>query len=296
MTTIRPRRSALYMPGANARALEKAKTLPADVLILDLEDAVAPDAKETARKQVCDAVASGEYGRRELVIRINALETPWGRDDLEAAADAGPDAVLVPKVNEPGDIDSVSQVLTREGPPAKTRLWAMMETPLAMLHAGEIAEASSHPGSRLSCFVMGTNDLAKETGASLGGNRAAMLPWLMTCLAAARAYSLSILDGVYNDFRDGDGFAAECAQGQLCGMDGKTLIHPDQLECANAAFSPSAEAVETARKVIAAFALPENAGKGVITVDGRMVELLHRDMAQKTVAIADAISAVEGNT
>ncbi len=293
MTIIRPRRSALYMPGSNTRALEKAKSLAADVLILDLEDAVAPDAKETARGQVCEAVKAGGYGRRELVIRINSLDTPWGRDDLAAAADVGADAVLLPKVNEAGDIDIVSQILTREGAPEKTRLWAMMETPLAMLNAAEIASAAEHPGSRLSCFVMGTNDLAKETGASQGAGRAAMLPWLMTCLAAARAYGISILDGVYNDFRDADGHAAECAQGLLCGMDGKTLIHPGQIADANQTFSPSADEVAEAKQVISAFELSENAGKGVITVDGRMVELLHRETARRTVAIAEAIAKLE---
>ena len=293
MTTIRPRRSALYMPGSNARALEKAKSLAADVLILDLEDAVAPDAKATARSQVCEAVKTGGYGGRELVIRINTLDTPWGRDDLAAAADVGADAILLPKVGEAGDIDTVSQLLTREGASEQTRLWAMMETPLAMLNAAEIAAAAQHPGSRLTCFVMGTNDLAKETGASLGGGRQAILPWLMTCLAAARAHGIAILDGVYNDFRDADGFATECAQGLLCGMDGKTLIHPGQVAGANRTFSPSADDVETAKKVIAAFELPENAGKGVITVDGRMVELLHRDMARRTVAIAGAIAKLE---
>lgn len=293
MTTIRPRRSALYVPGANARALEKARSLPADVLILDLEDAVAPEAKADARQQVREALKAGGYGRRELVIRINALDTAWGRDDMRAVADVGPDAILLPKVNDADDIDVASQALTNAGAPQTTQLWAMMETPMAMLNAAEIAAEAARPGSRLSCFVMGTNDLARETGASQRGERKAMLPWLMTCLAAARAYGIDILDGVYNDFRDRGGFMTECAQGLLCGMTGKSLIHPDQILGANQTFSPSPDTVETAEKVIAAFELPENAGKGVITVDGRMVELLHRDMALRTVAIAEAIARLE---
>lgn len=291
--TIRPRRSVLYMPGSNARALEKAKTLAADALILDLEDAVAPDAKLEARKQVAEAVKAGGYGRRELVIRINDLKTPWGSDDLAAAIEAQPDAILIPKVSEPQDILKVAERLDAAAAPDSVRLWAMMETPLAMLNARDIAAVAAAPESRLTCFIMGTNDLAKETRAGFGQQRLAMLPWLMTCVAAARAFGLDIVDGVYNDFRNEEGFAAECAQGRLCGFDGKTLIHPGQIAVANETFAPTEAEIAAARKIIAAFELPENASKGAIEIDGRMVELLHCEMARRTVAVADAIAARE---
>ncbi len=290
-TFFRPRRSVLYVPGSNARALEKAKTLAADVLILDLEDAVAPDVKETARDQVMAAVKGGAYGLRELVIRINGLNTSWGAADLEAAIAAGPDAILVPKVSVPADLQRVASIVNAAGAPEALRLWAMMETPLAMLNARVIAETAMNPDTRLSCFVMGTNDLAKETGARLTPGRAAMLPWLMTCVAAARAYGIDIIDGVYNDFADDLGFAAECRQGAELGLDGKTLIHPRQIEACNVAFSPAEAEVDWARKVIAAFDLPENANKGAIQLDGRMVERLHADSGRRLVAIADAIAA-----
>ncbi|MEI2386652.1 CoA ester lyase [Breoghania sp. JC706] len=289
--TFRPRRSVLYMPGSNARALDKARTLAADALIFDLEDAVAPDAKETARTQVGDAVKAGGYGPREVVVRINGLSTPWGEADLKAAAAAAPDAILIPKVSSPEDLARVEDLLRQAGAPEKTALWAMMETPLAMLNAGAIAAAAKGASPRLAVLVMGTNDLAKETGAQLVEGRAPMLPWLMTCLAAARAYGLDIVDGVYNDFNNEDGFAAECGQGVDLGMDGKTLIHPKQIGPCNAAFSASAEEIERARAIIAAFDLPENADKGAIQLDGRMVERLHADIARRTVAIADAIAA-----
>ncbi|MEM7633424.1 MAG: CoA ester lyase [Pseudomonadota bacterium] len=288
--TVRPRRSVLYMPGSNTRALEKAKTLAADTLILDLEDAVAPSAKAEARGFVCDAVRAGGYGKRELVIRINSLTSEWGMDDLSAAIEAGPDAILVPKVSTPFDIATVDKAMADA--PQTVSIWAMMETPLAMLNAREIASATTEH-SRFQCMVMGTNDLAKETGAGLGGDRVAMLPWLMTCVAAARAYGLAIVDGVYNDFRNDEGCATECAQGRLLGMDGKTLIHPGQIAPANAAFAPSPEQVAAANDIIAAFALPENAGLGAINLNGRMVELLHCEIAKKTVAMSEAISALE---
>ncbi len=291
--TVRPRRSVLYMPGSNTRALEKAKSLAADTLILDLEDAVAPSAKADARGFVCDAVKTGGYGKRELVIRINSLASEWGMDDLSAAMQAGPDAVLVPKVSTPFDIATVNKAMANA--PETMSIWAMMETPLAMLNAREIASAATEH-SRFDCMVMGTNDLAKETGASLGGDRAAMLPWLMTCVAAARAYGLAIIDGVYNDFRNDAGCANECAQGRLIGMDGKTLIHPGQIAPANAAFAPSPEQVAAANDIIAAFALPENAGLGAINLNGRMVELLHCEIAKKTVAMSEAISALEATS
>lgn len=286
---FRPRRSILYMPGSNARALEKARSLGADGFIFDLEDAVAPDMKDEARALVVDAVRTGGYGKREVVIRINGLDTPWADADIEAAAAAAPDAILVPKVDTPDTLRQLDARLTDLGAPEKLRLWAMMETPLSMLNAANIASAALDEGARLACFVMGTNDLAKETGAAITADRLPMLAWLSTCVAAARAYRLTILDGVYNNFRDTDGFAAECQHGRSLGMDGKTLIHPSQLEICNQVFAPSADEVAFARQIIAAFALPENADKGAITVDGRMVERLHAQIARHTVAIADAI-------
>src|SRR5262245_24664359 len=286
---IRPRRSVLYMPVSNARALEKAKSLPADALILDLEDAVAPEAKEGARKQVCDAVKAGGYGHRELVVRINALDTPWGAADLAAAAAAAPDAVLLPKPGTGADIDRATQALAEAAAPDKTQLWAMIETPLAILNLAEVAGASRRKGARLACLVMGTNDLVKETRADLSANRRPALYWLSATVTAARAHGLDVLDGVYNNFRDIDGLRRECEHGRRLGFDGKTLIHPDQIVIANEVFAPPADEVAFARKIIAAFDRPENRGKGVITVEGRMVELLHADMARRTVGIAEAI-------
>jgi citrate lyase subunit beta/citryl-CoA lyase len=290
MTTIRPRRSALYMPGSNARALEKAKTLPADALILDLEDSVVPDQKATARDQVCAAVAGGGYGGRELVIRINALDTPWGEADLAAAAAAAPDAILVPKVSSAEALAAVGLRLRKLGAAERTRVWAMIETPLAMAGASRIASAAHDVDTRLSCLVMGTNDLAKDTRARLLPGRAAMLPWLMTALAAARSSGIDILDGVYNTLSDEAGFRRECEQGRDCGFDGKTLIHPGQVAAANEIFAPSAQEVENARAILAAFERPENAHKGAISLDGRMVERLHEDMARRIVALAEAIA------
>jgi citrate lyase subunit beta / citryl-CoA lyase len=284
---IRPRRSVLYMPGSNARALEKAKTIAADVLILDLEDAVAPDAKVAARDQVCAAVAAGGYGRRELIIRVNALDTPWGEADVKAAVTAAPDAILIPKPSTPDDIARAERALACA--PEKTRLWAMIETPLAILNVQALAATAKQPGARLACFVMGTNDLVKETRADLSQSRRPALYWLSATITAARAYGLDVLDGVYNNFRDVDGFRKECMHGRALGFDGKTLIHPDQVAIANEVFAPPEAEVVWARKIIAAFDQPENKGKGVITVEGRMVELLHADMARRTVAIADAI-------
>lgn len=290
--TVRPRRSVLYMPGANERALEKAKTLPADALILDLEDSVAPEGKLAARESVCDAVKGGGYGRRELVIRVNAIETAWGMDDLRAATAAGPDAILVPKVSTPGDIVTVAKVLGAINAPAKVRLWAMMETPSSILNSREIAMLGADPENRLSCLVMGTNDLLKESRARALHNRIAVVPWLAMTIVAARAYGLDILDGVYNDFRDLEGFREECEHGRTLGMDGKTLIHPSQVAPCNEIFSPTVEEVSWARKIIAAFDEPANRHKGVITLEGRMVERLHLVMARRTVSIADAIEAM----
>lgn len=289
---IRPRRSVLYMPASNVRALEKAKSLAADALIFDLEDAVAPDAKETARAQAIAAVNAGGYGRREVAVRVNSLATPWGEADLKAAAGAGADAILIPKVETEEGLEAVRYVLRAAGAPVTQPLWAMLETPIAMLNAPAIAAAAAgdYP---LTVFVMGTNDLSKETRASLAGGRIAMLSWLSGCILAARAYGIEVIDGVFNAIGDDEGFRAELEQGRLLGMDGKTLIHPSQIEPCNAVFSPRAEDVEWARKIIAAFALPENAGKGVLNLDGRMVELLHAEMAKRTVAIADSIADQE---
>jgi citrate lyase subunit beta/citryl-CoA lyase len=287
---IRPRRSLLYMPGSNARAMEKARELPADGVILDLEDAVAPDAKAKARELIIAALKQGGFGRREVIVRINGLDTPWWQDDLAVAA-ANPDAILVPKVSGPEPLREVAKHLVGVRAEARVGIWAMMETPLAMLNARDIAAVARDAGSRLAGFVMGTNDLAKDTRARLLPGRAPMLPWLMTCIAAARAYSIDIVDGVYNELGNAEGFAAECRQARDLGFDGKTLIHPQQIGPCNEAFSPTADEVAWARKIIGAFELPENVSKGVIQVDGRMVERLHADMAQRTVATADAITA-----
>ncbi|MEM8811900.1 MAG: CoA ester lyase [Pseudomonadota bacterium] len=286
---LRPLRSVLYMPGSNARALEKAGTLAVDAVILDLEDAVAPDQKPLARQQVADALRDGGFGHRLTIARVNDFQTPWGAEDLAAIAPAGPDAVLVPKISSADAVRDAAARLadTVSGPPPA--LWVMMETPLAILNAGEIAGAAADADVPLSAFVMGTNDLAKETRAALMPGRAPMVPWLQTCLAAARAYGLAILDGVFNDLGDAAGFEAECRQGVELGMDGKTLIHPRQIEPCNQAFSPDPATVDWARRVVEAFALPENASKGVVQVDGRMVERLHAEMARRTLAIADAI-------
>jgi len=287
--TIHPRRSVLYMPGSNARAMEKARELPADAVIFDLEDAVAPDAKAKARELIVEALKKGGFGSREVLVRINGLDTAWWGDDLAVAA-AGPDAVLVPKVSTPEELRQVAKHLTGVRADAGVRIWVMMETPLAMLNARDIAAAARDRDSRLAGFVMGTNDLAKDTRARIVPGRAPMLPWLMNCVAAARAYGLDILDGVYNDLGNAEGFAAECRQAHELGFDGKTLIHPQQIAPCNAAFSSTEDEVAWARKIIAAFDQPENANKGVIQIDGRMVERLHADMARRTVAIADAIA------
>jgi citrate lyase subunit beta / citryl-CoA lyase len=286
---IRPRRSVLYMPGSNVRALEKAKTLPVDGVIVDLEDSVAPEAKETARKQAADAVKAGGFGGREVFIRINGVDSPWHADDLSAAARAAPDVILVPKVSSPDTLELIGRRLLDMGTDRKTRIWAMIETPLAIFNILSIAAEARDSETRLSGFVMGTNDLAKDTRARLVPGRAPMLPWLSMCVAAARIHGIYILDGVYNEIGNADGFIDECRQGVDLGFDGKTLIHPSQIEPCNTAFSPSPAEVEWARKMIEAFDLPENRGKGVVSIDGRMVERLHADMARRTVAIAEAI-------
>jgi citrate lyase subunit beta/citryl-CoA lyase len=284
------------MPGSNARALEKARELPADGLIFDLEDAVAPEAKAMARGLIKQALQKGGFGDREVLVRINGLDTRWWVDDLHAVADCRPDAVLVPKISTAHQLQDLAARIVDMGTDPHIRVWAMMETPLAMLNVGEIAEAALDSETRLSGFVMGTNDLAKDTRARIVPGRAPMVPWLANCIAAARAFGIEILDGVYNDLGNADGFAAECAQARDLGFDGKTLIHPKQIEACNAAFSPAPEEVAAARKIIAAFDLPENAGKGVIQIEGRMVERLHAEMARRIVEIADMIAARQPGT
>jgi citrate lyase subunit beta/citryl-CoA lyase len=291
--SIRPRRSVLFMPGSNARAIEKARTLPADCVVLDLEDSVAPGGKEAAREQAMSAVADGGFGPREVVVRINGLDTEWWLEDVNAAAKAKPDAILIPKVSSPGHLEDVAERLVDISADRKIRIWAMMETPLAVLNAREIAAAAKDVETRLTCLVLGTNDLAKETRARILPGREPMRLWLMICVAAARAYGLDVIDGVYNDFRDEEGFVRECAEARDMGFDGKSLIHPSQIVASNAAFGPIAEEVAQAKAIIAAFDRPENVGKGVIELDGRMVERLHVDMARRTVAIADAIAERE---
>jgi citrate lyase subunit beta / citryl-CoA lyase len=285
---MRPRRSVLYMPGSNARALEKAKTLPADALILDLEDAVAPDAKELARNQVCEAVTAGGFGPREVVIRINGFATPHGPADFAAALEANPDAILIPKVESAQDLQHARKNAPTD---CKIALWAMIETPLAILSLKEIARAAASAELPLTCFVMGTNDLIKATRAQARADRQPLLAALSLSVAAARAFGISVVDGVFNAIRDEAGFRGECAQGRALGMDGKTLIHPSQIAPCNEAFSPSAEEIAAAKKIVEAFALPENLGKGAISLDGRMVELLHAGIARETLAMAEAIAA-----
>jgi citrate lyase subunit beta / citryl-CoA lyase len=288
--TIRPRRSILYMPGSNARAMEKAKTLPADGVILDLEDAVAPDAKVDARRQVAEAVKAGGFGNREVFIRVNGIDSEWHADDLNAAAHAAPDGIVVPKVSSAEQLEMIGRRLLDMTTDQKTRVWAMIETPIAILNVKDIAAAALDSETRLAGFILGTNDLAKETGAKFVPGRAPMLPWLTTCILAARAYGIVILDGVYNDLSNADGFLRECEQGRDLGFDGKTLIHPNQVGPCNDVFSPGADEIAQAREIIAAFDQPENRGKGVVSLDGRMVERMHADIARKTVAIADAIA------
>jgi len=287
----RPRRSVLYMPGSNTRAIDKARTLPVDGVILDLEDAVAPDAKAQARAQVVEAVKQGGFGSREVMIRINGLDTPWSSDDLTAAAAAGPHAIVVPKVSTVEQLEMIGQRLLDMKADHKTRIWAMIETPAAIFNILALASEAHDSETRLAGFIMGTNDLAKETRARQVPGRAPMVSWLATCVLAARAHGIEILDGVYNDLGNAEGFVAECAQARDLGFDGKTLIHPGQLDACNATFTPPAAEVEHARKILAAFAKPENASRGAIQLDGRMVERLQAEIARKTIAIADAIEA-----
>lgn len=284
---LRPRRSVLYMPAANERALEKAKTIPADAIIFDLEDAVAPDAKPGARHQAVAAVQSGEYGHRELTIRCNGLDTQWGRADVEAAGAAAPSAVVIPKVDSVGMVNEVSAILDGAGAPDSLRIWPMIETPAAMYNVREIA---AH--DRVAVLIMGTNDLAKELRSPIVAGRHPLLPHLAAALLAARDAGKVAIDGVYNDVKNADGFAAECVQGMEMGFDGKTLIHPSQVEPANDVWAPSDDEVVYARRVIDAFDEAVADGRGVVTVDGRMIENLHVENARRMLATADMIASL----
>ena len=286
-SALRPRRSVLYMPAANERALEKAKTLPADAIIFDLEDAVAPDAKEAARANAVAAASSPDYGRRELTIRCNGLDTRWGAEDLAAAANSGASAVVIPKVASVSTLDTVSSLLDAAGAPARMKIWAMIETPTAILDVRAIV---AHP--RVTVLVMGTNDLARELRAALIPGRHPLLAHLATALLATREAAKVILDGVYNDVKDLDGFRNECVQGAEMGFDGKTLIHPGQVEIANEVWAPTVDEVAHARRVIDAFEKGLSEGRGVVTIDGRMIENLHVDNARRAIAVADAIAAL----
>jgi citrate lyase subunit beta / citryl-CoA lyase len=287
-TVIRPRRSVLFMPGSNARALERAKTLPADGLIFDLEDAVAPDAKETARKMVCDAVRAGGYGKRELIVRVNAMATPWGHPDLAAIATCGVDAILLPKVESGETVRQVVSFLTAHGASEQMAIWCMLETPRGILRAEEIAASP-----RVAALVMGTSDLTTELHARHTRDRLPVLPSLGWCVLVGRAYGLSVLDGVHLDLNDDEGFAYACRQAADIGFDGKTLIHPKTIATANRIFAPSPDDLASARKIIAAHAEATAQGKGVIVVDGRLIENLHVEEAHRLVALAEVIAVLE---
>jgi citrate lyase subunit beta / citryl-CoA lyase len=289
---IRPRRSLLFMPGSNARALEKARNLPADGIILDLEDSVAPEAKQLARDQIAAAVAAGGFGRREVLIRVNALDSPWWVDDVAMTGKARPDGILVPKVSSVKDLSLIADRLGHVKADDSIRVWAMIETAQAVLDAEQLAAASQHAEMRLSGFVFGPNDISRETRIRMLPGRAAMLPLITHCILAARAYGLEILDGPYSDFSNVNGFGQECTQARDLGFDGKTLIHPGQIEACNAIFTQPEEEVAHARRIITAFEQPANAARGAISLDGQMVERLHAEMARRTIAIADAIAAM----
>lgn len=294
LSTHRPRRSCLYMPGANPRAIEKAKGLAADSLIFDLEDAVAPESKDEARKIVCEAIKAGGYGTREIVVRINGLDTEWGLDDIQAVMDAGPDAILAPKVAESADIYRLENAMSQAGAPDDMGLWVMIETPKAILNIQQIAEAAER--TRLTAFVMGTNDLGKDLRViSDPPARTAFQTALSLSVTAARAYNLLAIDGVFNRIKNDEGLISECEQGRLLGFEGKTLIHPAQLDAANRIFAPSADDIEHANDVIDAFADPHNAGKGVLKVNGKMTELLHLEEAKRAVQMAEAIKVLENS-
>ena len=283
--SLRPRRSVLYMPAANVRALEKAKTIPADALIFDLEDAVSPDAKEAARVNAVAAAQSGDYGNREITIRCNGLATPWGADDVAAAARSGAAAVVIPKVNSRAHLEEVDRLLVLAGAPPELTIWAMIETPTAILDIRTIAHHD-----RVNVLVMGNNDLAKELRTGVLPERSPIVPHLAYALLGAREAGKVILDGVYNDVGDPEGFLAEARHGKAMGFDGKTLVHPSQVLPANDVWAPSADEVDFAERVIAAFDDARAAGQGVITVDGRMIEHLHVQNAQRILAVARAIA------
>src|ERR1700752_3648050 len=285
-----PRRSLLFMPGSNARALEKARNLAADCLILDLEDSVAPEAKLAAREQIAKAVQAKGFGKREVLIRTNALDTSWWSDDVGMAGAVAPDGIVVPKGSTVEDLKKIGARLSEVGAPTSIKVWAMIETARAVLDADKLGAASRDPKTRLAGFVFGPNDIARETRIRMLPGRAAMIPMITHCVLAAHAHGLEMLDGPYGDITNLDGFTAECAQGRDLGFDGKTLIHPSHIEACNAIFTPPAEEASEARKIIAAFEKPENASRGAIQLDGRMVERLHADMARRTIAIADAIA------
>ncbi|WP_370647923.1 HpcH/HpaI aldolase/citrate lyase family protein [Phyllobacterium meliloti] len=282
--TSRPRRSVLYVPASNAKALAKIASLDTDAVIFDLEDAVAPDARDEAREALRDYFRANPASEAERIIRINALASEWGAEDLLAARACKPDAILLPKVETPQDIVSVTEILEETDASENIRLWAMIETPRGILNADEIAELGLRSTGRLDCFVVGTNDIAKETGTSLSEGRSYLVPWLMQIILCAKAGRLDVIDGVYNNFADTAGFATECTQGSKMGFDGKTLIHPSQIDAANRAFQPDEAMLAEAESIVAAFALPENTGKGAIALNGKMVERLHLANAEKTLA------------
>jgi citrate lyase subunit beta / citryl-CoA lyase len=290
--TIRPRRSVMYMPGSNARALEKAKSIAADGLIFDLEDAVAPDAKGAARKQVCEALHGGGYGQRELVVRVNGLSTPWGREDIVEASQTGAHALLLPKVQGAGYIREVLSIMDVAGAPESMAVWCMMETPLAILHAERIASATP----RIGALVMGTSDLTKDLAAQHTRDRLPMITSLGICLLAARAFDISILDGVHLDLQDMDAYEAICHQGHDMGFDGKTLIHPKQVEAANTIFGPTEEEVAWSTRIIGAHSEASSHGKGVVVVDGQLIENLHVQEARRVLQLAEAIERFGGET
>jgi citrate lyase subunit beta/citryl-CoA lyase len=282
------KRSVLAMPGSNARALEKGKSLPADVLMFELEDGVAETAKAAAREQVAAAVKAGGYGERQVVVRVNARGSEWYKPDIAAIAPTGPDAIVIPKINSRDDILKSAADLVAAGAPLKTRLWAMIETPRAIFDIERIASAADDPASRLEVLVLGPNDIAKSTRARLTPGRPALVPWLSAGVLAARVHEIEIIDGIYNDFNDEEGLRREAEQGRDMGFDGKMLIHPKQIGPVNEIFAPSPEEVDFAKRIIAVFDLPENAERGVVQIDGKMVERLHLDIARRTLALMAA--------
>jgi len=286
--TVRPRRSALFMPGSNARAMEKAKSLPADTVIFDLEDAVAPDAKEQARAQAVAAVVAGGYGQREVIVRVNALATPWGRADLAAVATSGVDGVLLPKVESPETVREVLAVLAHHGAPSALALWCMLETPRGILDAPAVATASPRVGA----LVMGTSDLTKDLHARHRRDRLPLLTSLELCVLAARAAGIAALDGVHLDLDDAAGFEAACRQAADLGFDGKTLIHPKTIAKANEIFAPALSEIDWSRRIIAAHAEALAQGRGVVVLDGRLIENLHVEDARRVVTVAEAIERI----